>query len=133
MTRNKKRAAMLILLPFVLLPAGYFFTGFYRNYISPNIMPCPVRFFFGIYCPGCGGTHCVYELASGHIGGALRYNALFPAAFVLLALCWAEEVLRAFGIGVRLVPSSRKFYIAAAVAVLIYTVLRNVVPGLAPI
>ncbi len=29
--------------------------------------PCSFRFATGFYCPGCGGTHAVSELARGHV------------------------------------------------------------------
>ena len=36
---------------------------------------CFLKEWFGIYCPLCGGTRCVYELLHFRFLSALRYNA----------------------------------------------------------
>ena len=46
--------------------------------------PCAFRSATGFFCPGCGGTHAVIELASGHI---LRSILIHP--FVLYVLICA--------------------------------------------
>lgn len=36
--------------------------------------PCILRSFFGLYCPGCGGTRAVVELLGGHVLRSLWYH-----------------------------------------------------------
>jgi hypothetical protein len=37
---------------------------------------CPIYAAFHLACPGCGGTRALSALLHGHIGEALRFNAL---------------------------------------------------------
>lgn len=132
MTKRKK-SALIALLPAILLPLGYLFLGFYRRNISMRIPPCPARVFLRLYCPGCGATHCLYDLADGQILTALRDNALFVALAVWAVLFWAQNVFAAFGKRVKLIPESRRFYLAASGIAAAYCVLRNLIPALAPV
>jgi hypothetical protein len=38
--------------------------------------PCLFHAFTGFYCPGCGATRALHQLAHGHFIAALRLNAL---------------------------------------------------------
>lgn len=90
---------------------------------------CPFRAATGLWCPGCGSTRMLHQLATGHPMGALGFN---PLAFVLLPfVIWGVFVALAgwFG-GARLtVPrfSARTVWILAVV-VMAFWILRNV-PG----
>lgn len=42
---------------------------------------CPLHELTGLYCPGCGTTRALYQLAHGHLLAAFRLN---PLAVVLL-------------------------------------------------
>ena len=90
---------------------------------------CPFRAATGLWCPGCGSTRMLHQLATGHPVGALGFN---PLAFVLLPyLIWGvfAALTQWFG-GARLtVPrfSARAVWILAAV-VMAFWILRNV-PG----
>lgn len=37
---------------------------------------CPIHHYLGLLCPGCGGTRALIFLLHGHVGAALRQNAL---------------------------------------------------------
>lgn len=43
---------------------------------APFLPPCPLHALTGLYCPGCGATRALCELARGHLHAALRLNAL---------------------------------------------------------
>ena len=133
MEKSRKISIVIALSPLLLLPLGLWFVGFYRQNISLHIPPCPARLYFRIYCPGCGGSHCIYDLAQGDFLTALRNNALFFSAAVWAALFWLQNVFQAMGKKIRLVPVSRNFYIAAAGIAAVYCILRNFVPALAPV
>lgn len=50
---------------------------------------CPIHAVTGLDCPGCGMTRATFELAQGHVGAALSYNALAPLWWsTIAALPW---------------------------------------------
>src|SRR5437899_5204354 len=74
---ERERIAMLVFL-FSAVGVGvavilYFFNpsqfGFYPS--------CMFRRVTGLLCPGCGSLRAAHELLHGHLGTALRLNALF--------------------------------------------------------
>ena len=38
--------------------------------------PCPFHWLTGLYCPGCGSTRALHQLAHGNLAAALGYNPL---------------------------------------------------------
>jgi hypothetical protein len=38
--------------------------------------PCLFHAFTGLYCPGCGATRALHQMANGNLVAALRLNAL---------------------------------------------------------
>ena len=130
---KSKKNLVIALMPAVLLPLFPVVTGFYRREISVHMPPCPIRMFFQVYCPGCGATHAVYSLAELDIPGALRNNAIIVAVAVLLILYWLENLLALFGRKKKILPTDDRFYLAAVGVALLYTVVRNFVPALAPL
>lgn len=73
-------------------------------YLSGGDIPrsiCLVWFFFGIYCPGCGGTRSVTALLHGHLLQALWYHPLVPymvGIYLVFMLSWTAAKLHLFGI-----------------------------------
>ena len=78
--------------------------------------PCLLHRFTGLYCPGCGSTRAIYELAHGHLGAAFRLNPLLLVLPPILGL-W---LVRTQGVVVKPV------WIWTLLAVMIvFGVLRN--------
>ena len=46
--------------------------------------PCPLHALTGLYCPGCGSTRALHQLAHGHFVAALRFNPLLVVSLPLL-------------------------------------------------
>ncbi|MBQ9898250.1 MAG: DUF2752 domain-containing protein [Ruminococcus sp.] len=130
--KNKRNDLIIALLPLVLLPVGITGLHFYDVRFRGAPLPCPFRALLGIYCPGCGGTHCIYALAGGHIVQAVRYNLFAVLIVVFLLLLWLERVLALFGCRKKLIPASRAFWLAVTGIIIAYLVLRNLIPALAP-
>lgn len=86
----------------------------------------------GLYCPGCGGTRAVFDLAHGDVATALSMNALVVILVPVVALLWLRWMLRSVGLALRpwRFPSWGGWVIGAVL--LGFTVLRNV-PALAPL
>jgi len=102
---------------------------------SPGHYPlCPLRYFTGVYCPGCGGLRSAYAVAHGQFGTALGCNALAVAGYVVFAALWAVWLargLRGLPFSLALRPVHRNLLIAV---VAVFTVVRNlpIGGGLAP-
>ena len=63
--------------------------------------PCVLLHTTGLYCPGCGGTRAVYDLASGNVVRALHENAFVVLLVVppaILGFVW--WVLNSWGVRV---------------------------------
>lgn len=60
--------------------------GVYVAFITLTGIGCPIRFFTGISCPGCGMSRAVLLLLSGHFQAAFRMHPLVYA--VLPAGIW---------------------------------------------
>lgn len=129
---RKRRDLVIALLPLVLVPLGYAALHIYNVYFREYVLPCPVRTLLGFYCPGCGGTHCVYSLAHGHIFQAAHYNLFVFGLIALIALYWLQSVLAVCGVKKKLIPTSRAFWLTVAGIIAAYLILRNIIPALAP-
>ncbi len=92
---------------------------------------CPLRYFTGLYCPGCGGLRGAYALAHGHLRTALECNALAVAGYAVLAVVWtvwAARAVRGRPFDLALRPCHRW---AVAAVVLVFTIVRNLPLGAA--
>lgn len=57
--------------------------------------------FFGLYCPGCGGTRSVDALLHGHMLQALWYHPLVPymaGVYLAFMISWTAAKLHLFGL-----------------------------------
>ena len=85
----------ILLVGIVLLYWGYHFLN--MHFGAPDLH-CFLKEWFGIYCPLCGGTRCLLELARLHFLSALRYNA-YVALLAVLLLFWEIATLIRFFAG----------------------------------
>ena len=106
-------------------------------FISPSangiFPPCPIRMYLGIDCPGCGGIRGTYSLLHGDITGALSHNMLLLVIYPSLLALWFLWTLgswkqRDFFVALR--PHYRVIMGAALFAVVGFTIVRNLIPGL---
>jgi hypothetical protein len=93
---------------------------------------CPLSLLTGIDCPGCGGLRAVNDLTHGDLGAAASSNLLvtagIPVAVVLLAL-WTVRAWRGTPSRPLPVRVNRMLWGGAAVAALVFAVVRNLPPG----
>lgn len=78
--------------------------------------------YFGLYCPGCGITRSLHALLHGDVVRALSMNLLVGAVAPVAVLA---------GVRPRWV-FNYKFLTGAVIFLIIYGVLRNIYPVLAP-
>ncbi len=94
--------------------------------------PCYLYSHFGLYCPACGNTRSVAALLEGDLSLAIQFN-IVPIILLLIALtAYAELVAYSFGKKLRLLPRQLGFYILLIAIVLVYLIMRNFIPALAP-
>jgi hypothetical protein len=94
--------------------------------------PCPFRTVTGWWCPGCGMTRAVHELAHLDLEAAIRLNALVLPVVALIAVAWTGSLLGALGRRPAWIASVARpptAVVALAVAVAVgFAVVRNL-PG----
>jgi hypothetical protein len=103
--------------------------------------PCPIHALTGLVCPGCGTTRALSALAAGDLATSLRQNPAALLAGGYLTWAWLRLLARsgplrrfAWPEALRRPPRARPRAILALLgAVLVWTVLRNLFPALAPL
>ena len=135
---NRKSGKIYLLVHACLLAAVLLFP-LYRivaERITSHLMGCLIHDRFFLYCPLCGGTRAVSALLRLDLATAFANNA-FIVILAILALAfdvWALiRLLRGHD---NLLPLPGLVWIAFAVAMILYAVLRNylmIVHGIDPV
>ena len=109
--------------------AGLVYVGSVSPYRPGSYPICPIYALTGLYCPGCGTLRCLHSLVNGDVAGAFAVNPLLPPLLLVLAVVFARWVWLRWK-GRRFIWNPPDWVpIAFGVAVLAYTVARNL-PGL---
>jgi hypothetical protein len=58
------------------------------------VIPCPIRSFFGLRCPGCGMTTATLALVRGRFREAFTANPLAVPIWLLIAWAVVSETRR---------------------------------------
>ena len=119
-------AAPLVFLLGVILFKDYMLS-------AANQISCPYYKYLGIYCPACGNTRSVEELLRGNILLSLRNNITPFVLLVVAIILYARLVLRAFGQKIAALKQSNVVLFAIIGIMLLYYVLRNFIPAIAPV
>ncbi|MFD5704479.1 DUF2752 domain-containing protein [Streptomyces lasiicapitis] len=86
---------------------------------------CPLLYYTGVYCPGCGGLRSAHAFAHGDLPAALGANALAVVGFGLFAAGWAWWAARAArGRPARLELGRTQLW-AVGVVLAVFTLVRN--------
>ncbi|PZS14036.1 MAG: DUF2752 domain-containing protein [Pseudonocardiales bacterium] len=92
--------------------------------MSTHVPLCPLHSITGWWCPFCGSLRAVAELAHGHVGAALRDNAVLVAAMPVAVALWWAWVLRVRA-GGTLRRSSRRTTAGVLMVLVMFAVVRN--------
>ncbi len=123
---------LVIVLPLLILLLLYAVACFVIKNIT--LPPCTSYTIAGIYCPGCGMTRAVKAFVNGDFLLSMRQNILLWGGAITGLLYYAEFAAKVFGKQLRIsfLHNMKVLYIALGFVVL-YTILRNFIPILAPI
>ncbi len=127
--KTDKNRLVKILAPILIIPLIYLIL----NFTGKFSFPCPIRIFTGIYCVGCGGTRCIKAIFHGHFLLAIRQNLIVFSGVIFLVMMWIQNIFSLYGKKIKLIPENRLFYTAVSGILIIYAVLRNFIPEIAPI
>jgi len=128
---NKAVGKMITILIPILLIGLFIFKKLIMELIF-RLPACPFYSIFHLYCPGCGNSRSFLALLNGHFLLALRYNISF-ILFLILGLCtYIELASFSFWHHIQILPRKNLFYIIGALLIVIYTILRNLIPFLMP-
>lgn len=58
-----------------------------------SLRPCVLYTYFGLYCPGCGGTRAFISLLHGHFLQSLWYHPLVPYSALLFGAFMLTQAL----------------------------------------
>ena len=89
-SRRSSRAGLICIVPAAVVAAGTVLLLLHGEAVSEFVRAvspgCLFRRWFGVSCPGCGGTRAFCALAKGDFAGALRCNFWWlPTAVVLFS------------------------------------------------
>ena len=87
--------------------------------LSPFLLPCALRTWLGIYCPGCGGSRSFSFLLHGQILQSLFYHPLVPYGAAVCGWYWITHTLRHLTRGRIKGMRYRNLYCYLAVAIVI--------------
>ena len=111
----------------LILLAGALFL-YYHNTSSGLMLACPVRFFTGYYCPGCGAGRACYALLHGEWYQAFRYNPmliiLLPWLMLYYIACGIQWVI--YGKERISLSIPQRIPVLILVLFLIYGIARNI-------
>lgn len=124
----RKKIRMLIMLFILLiLLAGTLFL-YYHNPKGGLKLACPIRFFTGYYCPGCGAGRACYSLLHRQLYQAFRYNPLLiivlPWLVVYYTICGIQWLI--YGKESVSIHIPERIPIVILAIFLIYGVIRNI-------
>lgn len=126
MSVNIKKGIVL-LIPFFILLIFVFLKVYFQD-INEVFPTCWIYKNFGIYCPACGNTRCVYAIINGDFISALRLNPFLFMVAVMAVLAYIEQTCAVFFRKVKIIPRKPIFWIGLGTLISVYFVVRNFVP-----
>ena len=102
------------------------FTNFY--------IPCPIHFITDFYCPGCGITRMILAILRLDFYKAFRYNPLLFILMPFIIILLIDYIYSNYKNKTPLYKKiDNKIWYILIIILVIYGILRNIFPILAPI
>lgn len=122
---------LVIVVPIFAIIILYFSALFVAENIT--LPPCYFNAITGWYCPGCGNTRSVIALLNGDVLLSLRQNVMIILFIVIGFLLYLEFALNTFGIKFCSPIKNNYFLFITLGVMLVYFLIRNFIPQIAPI
>ncbi|MDE6785155.1 MAG: DUF2752 domain-containing protein [Ruminococcus sp.] len=101
--------------------------------LAPYLGGCIFHRLTGIWCPGCGNTRSVAAMFEFDFLLALRNNAAIPFLAICLLCLYLELIADISGRKVRILPRKTWIWCIVIMLFVIYYVIRNFIPVIAPV
>jgi hypothetical protein len=129
--RDRLRAAAVPLGVLGSAAAGFAYVAAVDPNEPGHYPACPMLYYTGLYCPGCGGLRGAHALAHGQLRTAIGCNAVAVAGYAVLAVVWTVWFTRTLR-GRRFAPALPPAALYALGGLLLaFTVVRNLPFGAA--
>lgn len=119
----------------IILPVTGIFLFLIRDHlisVTSYFPPCTFYSIYHLYCPSCGNTRSVIALLHGDILSSLRYNIVILISIILAVLGYIELASYSFGKHIKALPRKLSFYIGLITVLVLYWIIRNLIPYLTP-
>jgi hypothetical protein len=119
----------------LLLPVAGLFLFLMKDLllgIVPYFPACILYSRLHLLCPACGNTRSTTALLQGELMASLHYNIVPPLLLFLAVIAYIEFASYSFGRHIRLLPRRLSFYLILIALLIVYFVVRNLYPPLAP-
>lgn len=130
MTKQKRNKIITLALPLagilLLLVKGWILA------LTPYVPACFLYSKLHLLCPACGNTRSVSALLRGDLMASLQYNITPVLLLILVAAAYFEFASTSFGKSIKLLPRRLWFYLVLIALLVIYYIIRNLFPTLAP-
>lgn len=121
----RKRIQKMITAVVILATAGLLY--YVLNKYTGFGIPCPLHFFTGLDCPGCGVTRMLFAILELDFASALRYNAVLFISLpllIILAITMLYDYIKYGNVSNR---KWRNIIVYCLIAVyILFGVLRNI-------
>lgn len=118
-------------LPFIAVPIIFLLAKFVAEH-KDMLAPCLTYTVFHINCPGCGATRASIALLNGDILTSLRQNCMVIIGIIICAWLYIEFLFKVYGKPLSFTIVKEKYIWILVSFLLVFTILRNIFPALAP-
>jgi hypothetical protein len=112
---------------FAMATAGVAILRSFDPATSGIFPPCPVRYMFGWYCPGCGSLRAMHQLLLGNLRAAWALNPLTILLLPFLTYGMASEIVfQIRGQHLLQVRLPAAWIRALCTAIILFGIVRNI-------
>lgn len=131
---ERRRAARMLIVVTLCVLIGSFVVIHYPTKDNTFYPRCPWFMLTHTYCPGCGTLRAIEAAIHGNFRSMFHNNILACLLSPILIYCYGSLVSRSFWrVQLPMVVPSKSTLLAFSGIILIYWLLRNLIPVLSPL